>query len=101
MIEHLEPRQFLDAVIHGHELTITATSGDDVITMPVETVPEFEPNGDIVRVLHTTVMLNGVSQGEFSTRNITRVVVDLRSGNDYFFPGVSRGRKFKVFVIGG
>src|SRR5690242_19521192 len=101
MIEQLELRQLMTAELTGRTLTITGTSGNDVIFRPVETVPEFEPNGDIINRLHVTVMLNGVSQGEFSVHKFSQVNVDLRSGDDKFSSGLSNGRKFKLFVIGG
>src|SRR5205814_1276069 len=82
-------------------LTITGTPGNDVITMPVKKVLEIRPNGDLVPVLHVTVILNGASDGEFSVPAINKVRVNLLDGDDYFSPGNSKGRKFRVFADGG
>jgi len=101
MIEQLELRQLMTAVLNGRTLTITATSGNDVIFLPISSTVEFEPNGDIVHQKQITVMLNGQSEGDFTIAKFSQVTVDLRSGDDRFASGVSNGRRFRLTVIGG
>jgi Ca2+-binding RTX toxin-like protein len=102
MIEALELRKLLTSTLNGAGvLTITGTTDNDVVTMPVSTILEIRPNGDLVPTLHIKVMMNGVLDGDFRVGLIKKVRVKLLDGNDYFSSGSSKGRKFKVFADGG